>query len=169
MLCFPLIAAADVVGVLLVEAMNVKIFFVKTSDVIGVFDDQKKLGLGTFQCICQTRLVIFAEGATFVIGKIRIIRRIQKNKVIFSHIDFMEEFFKVHTAQSGVPKQATCLTAEHMGDLCSHIFSVVGHSAVWDVKLPVCIISEHGTVAVFPDKIKHRCSVSLAERFCSAQ
>ena len=41
-----------------------------------------------------------------------------------------------------------------MLNLGAHIFSVIGHAAIRNVKLPFPVITEHGAITVFPDEVE---------------
>lgn len=103
MLHISLVSTADIVGILLVETVDIEIILIQRTDIFGVFDDQQELGGSGLQGFCQPCLVVLIKGATFVIGKLGVIRRIQENEVTFIDANLIEELLKVQAAKLGSP------------------------------------------------------------------
>ena len=87
MLRAAVVAAADVVGILLVKALDVEAFAVQIFNVGRIFDNQQKFSLGLAQTYGQSGLIELCEGSALVVGKFRIIGRVEEQEIVLRGLD----------------------------------------------------------------------------------
>ena len=161
MLCASVVAAADIVGVLLVKSLDIEALAVEVFNEGRVLDDKQELGFGFAQTHGQSCLVQLGESIALIVGKFRIIRGIQEHKIVLCQLLLCKEILKIHTLNVCVRKDLLRFIPEQSLHLVHKILFVVAHAAVGNVEFSMGIITEHRTVAIFPNEVKNSAAITF--------
>ncbi|GAF25789.1 tRNA-dihydrouridine synthase [Moorella thermoacetica Y72] len=103
---------------------------------------------------CQALLVGWSERHPGIGAEITIIGRVQEDKILRPGGSLAEKLFEIQAKNPGLTQVFAYFTGFEVGYLTGEILIVIRNTAVRDVKFAPTVITKHGGIAVFPDKVK---------------
>lgn len=80
-LCLPVVPASNIIGVGFIKVKDMEIAFIERGNKVRVFDDKDKLRSCPPQYPRKPPVVLLCEPLSLIVGKIRIVRWVQKHEV----------------------------------------------------------------------------------------